>query len=96
MRLIGGGLLAFAMFLAGETQTIPEVGPIVSNLGSIGFLVWYCWHVTSKVIPQMHADFREDLKSVLKEHREAVESMASTIQRTMEQCQGRKPQPGGG
>lgn len=49
-----------ANFLA--EVTIPELPQWAGNLPATAILGWYAWHTTTKTIPEMVRDHREDIK----------------------------------
>ena len=36
------------------------IGGMIGAVGSVGFAVWYGWHVTTKTIPAIVSDFRQE------------------------------------
>lgn len=76
---------------------------LVGSLGFGGVLAWYCWYVTSKTLPTLVQEFREEtqqirdasdrqLERVLSEQRSENEKYRATVERMVEQC-GRKGVP---
>lgn len=57
--IVGGSLWVLA-----ETTPMPgfELNPW--SAGAAGFTVWYAWYTTSRVIPKLVEDFREENRLV--------------------------------
>ena len=58
-----------------QVPNMSEVVPAVSDVSTLGFLGWYCWYVTSRVIPSlaktMQDESREARANMQTENREA-------------------------
>jgi hypothetical protein len=52
------------MFIADATGGTDSglIGGLIGAVGSVGFAIWYGWHVTTKTIPSIVNDFREERK----------------------------------
>lgn len=37
-------------------------GPTITGYGSTGFAIWYAWYVTTKVIPDLVKQFRDEMQ----------------------------------
>lgn len=42
---------------------------LVTSLGPVGVLAWYCWYVTSRTLPELTAEFREEAAAAREEAR---------------------------
>jgi hypothetical protein len=78
-------LVATGIFAAGEGigGIDPTVGALVSTLGPVGFMVWYCWYVTTRTIPDIQKRYDETIQRVvtalgdqIKHQTEVVELMS--------------------
>jgi Spy/CpxP family protein refolding chaperone len=63
--LCGGTALVAQLAAEAASPNLPAVD--FGNLTSTAILGWYAWHTTTRAIPQLVADFRQELQ----EHREA-------------------------
>lgn len=59
-RLFAATGVAFAE-LPDVTTAAKELGFDPWNMGAAGFVVWYAWYTTSRVIPQLTAEHRKDM-----------------------------------
>lgn len=88
------GVLAtifWALILAIVAPTLPlcqfvtEVSPewnAVAQMGAVGVLAWFCWHITRNTIPRIVKEHREetrqlvaDFRSDLREERKSRDEM---------------------
>jgi len=76
------------------THSTPDglIGGLVGASGGISFAIWYGWYVTTKTIPKIVEDFREerkldreDRKSEHDEFKSALKAIVTTI--AMVPCQ---------
>lgn len=58
---VGAAFLAAFGLIAQATSGIPDFERIGGNLVGLGFVAWYAWYTTAKVIPGLVADFRQEL-----------------------------------
>jgi hypothetical protein len=58
-----------ALAMTPIAQAIPDVPDWVSSVPATAILGWYAWHTTTRTIPQLVADFREDMKAARAEMR---------------------------
>jgi len=61
-----------ASWQPGATQSLTE---LVSNLGTVGFLAWYCWFVTARAIPRLQQLFERQLQRLEELHREEIREL---------------------
>jgi hypothetical protein len=56
------------------SQTIPDVPDWVSSVPATAILGWYAWHTTTRTIPQLVSDFRDDMKASRAEMRDELQA----------------------
>jgi type VI protein secretion system component VasK len=68
-----------------QIEGLPDWGP-VAQMGAVGVLAWFCWHMTKYTIPRIVKEHREetkqlvaDFRSDLREERSARNEMLKTF-----------------
>lgn len=51
--------------------------PAMSTLCSLGFAVWYAWHVTTKAMPDQQKEHRDQLRDITDSHNKLIDKLVS-------------------
>lgn len=57
------------------------LGGLIGAAGGVGFAIWYGYHVTTKTIPSIVKDFREERLLDREEHKADRDTFATAIER---------------
>lgn len=79
-------LLAFAESVNDLTPS-GLIGGMVGAAGGIGFAVWYGWHVTTKTIPSLVKDFKDERIIDRAERRSERDEFKSALRSVVEAVQ---------
>lgn len=73
--LIGAAIAGAAGLIAQVTMPeVPDLERFGGNLVNLGFVVWYAWYTTAKVIPDLQANFKA-MQAADREHHVALLAM---------------------
>ncbi len=72
------------------------VGGLIGAAGSVSFAIWYGWYVTTKTIPKLVNDFREERamdRAERKADRDEYKSAIRTLSETLNNIPCNQPPP---
>jgi hypothetical protein len=72
------------------------VGGLVGASGGIGFAIWYGWYVTTKTVPKLVSDFREERqldRAERKQDRDEFKSAIRTVAEALSSVPCQQPTP---
>lgn len=74
-----------------------DIFQVLGSLGASGVLGWYCWYVTSKTLPTLVGEFRQETSAIRAEaarerdhHTQQVERLSVAIEAMVDNCRAIK------
>ena len=68
-----------SLILAESAIGLPDLTPVVSAIGSLGFAIWFAYYTTTTTLPNQQKEHRDQIRELSDSHANTIKELVAEL-----------------